>query len=98
MDAEDKEFKETIKNARKKLEKKRGLPLCLARQARTTIIVGMVIIPIRPNQNLRVYWKPVNLQDCVWKNHGNSRSKGSIGQGMRKIGENFGVEPDESQK
>ena len=21
------------------------------------------------NQNLRVFWKPVNLQDCVWENH-----------------------------
>ena len=28
----------------------------------------------------------------------NSCSKGSGGQGMGKIGENFGVEPDESQK
>ena len=28
----------------------------------------------------------------------NSSSKGSSGQGMGKIGENFGVEPDESQK
>ena len=27
-----------------------------------------------------------------------SHSKGSSGQGMGKIGENFGVEPDESQK
>ena len=27
-----------------------------------------------------------------------SCSKSSGGQGMRKIGENFGVEPDESQK
>ena len=27
-----------------------------------------------------------------------SGSKGSSGQKMRKIGENFGVEPDESQK
>ena len=26
------------------------------------------------------------------------RSKSSSGQGMGKIGENFGVEPDESQK
>ena len=30
--------------------------------------------------------------------HENSRSKGSSGQGMGKIGENFGVEPDKSQK
>ena len=28
----------------------------------------------------------------------NSSSKSSSGQGMGKIGENFGVEPDESQK
>ena len=28
----------------------------------------MVVNPIRPNQNLRVFWKPVNLQDCVWEN------------------------------
>ena len=28
----------------------------------------------------------------------NSCSKSSCGQGMGKIGENFGVEPDESQK
>ena len=28
----------------------------------------------------------------------NSSSKGSSGQGMGKIGEHFGVEPDESQK
>ena len=30
--------------------------------------------------------------------HENSSSEGSSGQEMRKIGENFGVEPDESQK
>ena len=30
--------------------------------------------------------------------HENSCSKSSGGQGMVKIGENFGVEPDESQK
>ena len=30
--------------------------------------------------------------------HENSRSKSSGGQGMRKNGEKFGVEPDESQK
>ena len=28
---------------------------------------GMVN-PMRPNQNWRVFWKLVNLQDCVWKN------------------------------
>ena len=86
---------------------------------------------IIPNQKLRVSWKPVNPQDCVWKNlyriimrttlqergtiHCNviiwytkfipmpqamkiPHSKSSSGQGMGKIGENFDVEPDESQK
>ena len=24
--------------------------------------------PVKSNQNLRVFWKPVNLQDCVWEN------------------------------
>ena len=36
--------------------------------ARTTIIFGMVKNPIKSNQNLRVLWKVVNLQDCVWEN------------------------------
>ena len=49
--------------------KHQWLPLCLARSARTIRIVGMVVNPLRPNQNLRVLWKPVNLQDCVWENH-----------------------------
>ena len=24
---------------------------------------------MRSNQNMRVFWKPVNPQDCVWENH-----------------------------
>ena len=28
-----------------------------------------MVDPMRSNQNLRVFWKPVNLQDCVWENH-----------------------------
>ena len=28
-----------------------------------------VVNPMRLNQNLRVFWKPVNPQDCVWENH-----------------------------
>ena len=31
-------------------------------------IVG-VEHPIKLKQDLRVFWKLVNLQDCVWKNH-----------------------------
>ena len=48
--------------------KHQWLPLCLARSARTIRIVGTVVNPMRSNQNLRVSWKPVNPQDCVWKN------------------------------
>ena len=67
IDKEDKEFKETIKNARKKLETQLLL-LCFARSARTIRIVG-VVHPTKLKQDLRVFWKLVNLQDCVWENH-----------------------------
>ena len=36
--------------------------------------------------------------DSCASSYQNSCSKSSGGQGMGKIGENFGVEPDESQK
>ena len=65
IDPEDKEFKETIKNARKKLE--------------TSIAPTMPCKIIKENcgsgasnkikKDLRVFWKLVNLQDCVWENH-----------------------------
>ena len=48
--------------------KHQWLPLCLARQARRASMVRPVAKPINSNQNLRVSWKPVNPQDCVWKN------------------------------
>ena len=54
------ESNETIKNARKKLETPVS-PLCLARFARSTRIVG-VVHPIKSKQNLRVFWKLANLQ------------------------------------
>ena len=43
------------------------LPLCLARQARRVSMGRPVVRPMISNQNLRVSWKPVNPQDCVWK-------------------------------
>ena len=65
IDPEDKEFKETIKNARKKLE--------------TPVAPAMPYKIMKKNcgsgasnkikQNLRVLWKLVNLQECVWENH-----------------------------
>ena len=48
--------------------KRRWLLLCLARQARHVSMVRPVAKPMRSNQNMRVSWKPVNPQDCVWKN------------------------------
>ena len=109
--------------------KHQSLLLCRVKFWRVIRIVG-VVHPIKPKQNSRVFWKLMNLRDCVWEihyqiiiktfagkgdnslqhynlvhkiyshasSHENSRSKGSSGQGMRKIRENFGVEPDESQK
>ena len=44
------------------------LPPCFARQARKESMGRPVANPMRSNQNLRVFWKPVNPQDCVWKN------------------------------
>ena len=66
IDPEDKEFKETIKNARKKLE--------------TSVAPAMPCKIMKKNcgsggfnkikkQNLRVLWKLMNPQDCVWENH-----------------------------
>ena len=74
-------------------------------------------------QDLRVFWKLMNLHDFVWENHYSNHhedhitapqfgsqiysyasryekscSKSSGGQGMGEIGENFGMEPDKSQK
>ena len=89
-----------------------------------------VLHPTKFKQNLRVFWKLMNPQECVWEtryriiiktilqekgenslqhynlvhkfsyasSYENSGSESSGGQGMGKIGENFGVELDKSQK
>ena len=33
------------------------------------IRIVRVVHPMKSKQNLRVFWKLVNLQDCVWENH-----------------------------
>ena len=63
IDPEGKEFKETIKNARKKLE--------------TSVAPAMPCKIVKKNcgsggsnkieQDLSVFWKLMNLQDCVWE-------------------------------
>ena len=66
IDPEDKEFKET-KNARKKLETPvaPAMPCKTSKNSQHGVTRGN---PMRSNQNLRASWKPVNPQDCVWKN------------------------------
>ena len=66
IDPEDKEFKVTIKNARKKLETSvaPAMPCKIMKKK----IVG-VMDPTKKKQNLRVFWKLMNLQDCVWEIH-----------------------------
>ena len=66
IDPDDKEFKETIKNARKKLETPMA-PAMPCKILKNKIVES--VHPIKSKQNLRVFWKLVNLQDCVWENH-----------------------------
>ena len=62
IDPEDMEFKETIKNARKKLE----TSVAPAMPCKIVKIVG-VVDPTKLKQNLRVFWKLMNLRDCVYR-------------------------------
>ena len=60
------------RNSRKPLRmlarnsKHQWLPLCFARRVSMERPVVRAMIS---NQNLRVSWKPVNPQDCVWQIH-----------------------------
>ena len=67
IDPEDKEFKETIKNVRKKLETPTApaVPRKISKNNQNWATGGK---SNEKNQNLRVFWKLVNLQDCVWEN------------------------------
>ena len=128
IDPEDKEFKETIKNARKKLETsvapamlckimkrnkncgsgasnkiKSKLACILEANGSTRMRMGNSIlhhhedhVAGRGNNSLQHYNLVQNFSSASSYEH--SSSKGSSGQGMGEIGENFGVELDESQK
>ena len=48
--------------------KHQWLPLCLARHARKARKRRSVATLMISSQNLRVSWKPVNPQECAWKN------------------------------
>ena len=67
IDPDDKEFKGTIKNARKKLETPMApaLPCKISKNSQNC---ELVVNPMKSNQNLREFWKTVNLQDCEREN------------------------------
>ena len=67
IELEHREFKETMR-LQEKSWKHQWLPPCLARQARKVSMERPVAKPMSSNQNLCVSWKPVNPQDCEWKN------------------------------
>ena len=48
--------------------KRQWPPPCLARHARKASMERPVARLMISNLNLRVSWKPVNPQECVWKN------------------------------
>ena len=67
IDPEDKELKEAIKNARKKLETPVA-PAMSCKTSKKSKHGKPVVRPMISNQKLLVSWKPVNPRDCVWKN------------------------------
>ena len=129
IDPEDKEFKETIKNGRKKLETSvaPAMPCKVSKNNQNLVTRGKSnaikskparILEASESTRLRMGESlPNHHEDHIAgkgdnslqhynlvhnfsyaPSHENSCSKGSSGQGMRKIGKHFGVEPDESQK
>ena len=64
IDPDDTEFKETIKNARKKLETSvaRAMPCKIMKNCGSG-----ASNKIKKKQNLRVFWKLMNPQECVWE-------------------------------
>ena len=67
IDLEDKEFKKSFK-MQGEMWKHQWFQPCLARHARKTSMGRPVARPMISSLNLHVSWKPVNPQECVWKN------------------------------
>ena len=127
IDPEDKEFKETIKNARKKLEtpiapampckimkkncgsgasnKIKSRPACILEASESTRLRMGESLP-NHHEDHNAGKETTQMQHCNLVHKlipmpqaiKNSSRKGNSGQGMGKIGENFGVELDKSQK
>ena len=66
IDPEDKEFKETIKNARKKLETSVAPAMPCEIMKKNCGSGGSNNIK---NKTWHVFWKPMNLRDCAWESH-----------------------------
>ena len=126
IDPEDKEFKETIKNARKKLETSVALVMpckimkncgsggsnkvktklaCLLEADESTRMRMGNSMPHHhqdhiagKGENSLQHYNLAHKFILMPQAMKNSCRESSGGQGMGKIGENFGVEPDESQK
>ena len=64
IDPEDEEFKETIKNVRKKLETSVAPALPSKTMKKNCVSGGSNKIK---KQNLRVFWKLMNLRECEWE-------------------------------
>ena len=127
IDPEDKEFKETIKNARKKLETSvaPAMPCKIVKKicgsGASNKMKTRLACTLEADESTRMHMGnsmphyhqdhfagkrrkfTTALQfgsqvDSYASRFENSCSKSSVGQEMGKTGENFGVEPDESQK
>ena len=129
IDVEDKEFKETIKNARKKLEtpvapampckiiqnnknfgsgasnKFKTKLACILEASKSTRLRMGESLPTHHEDHIAgkgdtslQHYNLVHKFILMPSSYENFRRKGNSRQGMGKIGENFGVEPDESQK
>ena len=59
------EFKETVKNARKKLE----TSVAPANALQNYEELWEMVDPTKTRQNLRVFWKLMNPPECVWGIH-----------------------------
>ena len=66
-DPKDKEVKETIENARKKLETPVA-PATLCKTSKKNKNGETLARLMISSQNLRVSWNPVDPHDCIWKN------------------------------
>ena len=129
IDPEDKEYKETLKNARKKLEtpvapamhckiiknnkncgsgasnKIKTKLACILESSESTRLRMGESLPNHHEDHIAGTRGTIHCNNIIWytklsytSSHENPGSKSSGGQGMGKIGENFGVELDESQK